>query len=133
MNKILPLSILISVLAIGGMVFLLRGGRAVSPAVSTGTQTNVAMVDGKQVIQISAKGGYAPRNTLAKANTPTVLHVQTNGTYDCSSALTVPAVGFRKNLPASGTTVIEIPSQPAGAKLRGVCSMGMYSFVVNFE
>ncbi|MBP7134286.1 cupredoxin domain-containing protein [Patescibacteria group bacterium] len=133
MNKMIALSILLTVFAIGGMVFLLRGNENASPVVSTGTQTNVAMVDGKQVIQINAKGGYVPRNTIAKANTPTVLNVQTNGTFDCSSALTVPAVGFRKNLPASGVTPIEIPPQQPGTTIKGVCAMGMYSFAVNFN
>ncbi len=111
---------------------LLRNGGTESP-VTTRNQTNVAVVDGKQVIQINAKGGYAPRVTVAKANIPTVIHVQTNGTFDCSSALTVPAVGFRKMLPSSGVTPIEIPPQQAGATIKGVCSMGMYSFAVNFN
>ncbi len=133
MNKMIALSILLTIFAIGGIVFMLRGIENGSPVVSTGTQTNVAMVEGKQVIQIDAKGGYAPRNTIAKANTPTVLNVQTNGTFDCSSALTVPAVGFRKNLPASGVTPIEIPPQQPGTTIKGVCSMGMYSFAVNFK
>ena len=95
--------------------------------------TNVSVVDGKQVIQINAKGGYAPRVTTAKANMPTVINVQTNGTYDCSSALTVAAVGFRKSLPASGVTPIEVPPQQPGATVKGVCAMGMYNFAVNFN
>jgi hypothetical protein len=31
-----------------------------------------------------------------------------------------------------GETLIDVPAQPAGTKMRGVCSMGMYSFTVNF-
>jgi plastocyanin domain-containing protein len=133
MNKIVIGSVIFTVLAIGGMMFLLRSSGSELPTVSTGTQTNAAIVEGKQVIQINAKGGYAPRNTIAQANTPTVLNVQTNGTFDCSSALTVPAVGFRKNLPASGVTSIEIPPQEPGATIKGVCAMGMYSFTVSFN
>ena len=91
------------------------------------------MVDGKQVVQIMAKGGYAPRTTVAKANTPTVLNVQTNGTYDCSSSLSVPAVGFRQALPATGMTTVEIPPQQPGTTIRGLCAMGMYNFAVNFN
>ena len=124
-------SIIVTVLAISGIVWLLRGNE-------TGTtdaklQTNVTIVDGKQVIQIRAKGGYAPRNTIAKANIPTIINVVTNGTYDCSAALNVPKVRFRQSLPASGATPIELPPQQPGATVRGVCAMGMYAFTVNFE
>jgi plastocyanin domain-containing protein len=132
MNKIIIACIAFTVVAVGGIIMLLNGNE--TPAVATPNgQTNVAVVDGKQVIQINAKGGYAPRVTVAKANTPTIINVQTNGTFDCSSALTVPAVGFRKNLPASGVTPIEIPPQQPGATVKGVCSMGMYNFAVNFN
>ena len=123
---------MLTVVAIGGIAVLLRNDGTEAP-VAVGNQTNVAITGGKQVIQINAKGGYAPRVTVAKANMPTVINVQTNGTFDCSSALTVPAVGFRKNLPASGVTQIEIPPQQPGATIKGVCSMGMYNFAVNFN
>lgn len=132
MNKVITISLLFTVLAIGGMGILLRNGGTETP-IATGGQTNVTVVDGKQIIQINAKGGYAPQVTTAKANMPTVINVQTNGTFDCSSALTVPAVGFRKNLPATGVTPIEIPPQQPGALIKGVCSMGMYHFAVNFN
>lgn len=132
MNKVIIGSLVVMVLAVGGIFVLLRSG---SSDISTNTngQANVSVVDGKQVIQIHAKGGYAPRVTVAKANMPTVINVQTNGTFDCSSALTVPAVGFRKNLPATGVTPIEIPPQQPGTTIKGVCSMGMYNFAVNFN
>lgn len=132
MNKVIVGSIVLTVVAVGGIVMLLRGN-GTSSSGSTNGSTNVSIVDGKQVVQINAKGGYAPRVTVAKANIPTVINVQTNGTYDCSSALTVPAVGFRKSLPASGVTPIEIPPQQPGTTVKGVCAMGMYNFAVNFN
>lgn len=118
-------------LAVGGIFRLLNDTTTQTPPSDTGV-TNVSVVDGKQVIRISAKGGYAPRNTVAKANMPTVIDVSTNGTYDCSSALSVPAIGFRKSLPASGMTRIDIPPQQPGAVVKGICAMGMYNFSVNF-
>lgn len=130
MNKVIIGSLVVMILAIGGIFMLLRGGN--TPVDAPG-QTNVSVLDGKQVIEIRAKGGYAPRVTTAKANMPTVINVQTNGTFDCSSALTVPAVGFRAMLPSSGITPIEIPPQQPGATIKGVCSMGMYNFAVNFN
>lgn len=132
MNKVIIGSLVVMILAIGGIFMLLRGGGSNAPTSSTG-QTNVAVIDGKQVIEIKAKGGYAPRVTVAKANMPTVINVQTNGTFDCSSALTVPAIGFRTMLSSSGVTPIEIPPQQPGTTIKGVCSMGMYSFAVNFN
>lgn len=132
MNKVLIGSIVVMVLAVSGIFFLLRGDRSTSPIDLSG-QTNVSIVEGKQVIEINAKGGYAPRVTFAKANTPTVINVQTNGTFDCSSALTIPAIGYRTMLPSSGKTPIEIPPQQPGTTIKGVCSMGMYNFAVNFN
>jgi plastocyanin domain-containing protein len=132
MNKVIIGSLVVMILAIGGIFMLLRGGGSNAPTSSTG-QTNLAVIDGKQVIEIKAKGGYAPRVTVAKANMPTVINVQTNGTFDCSSALTVPAIGFRTMLPSSGVTPIEIPPQQPGTTIKGICSMGMYNFAVNFN
>lgn len=131
-NNIIIGSVVVMVLAIGGIFSLLRRNTSVTP-VNSGQQTNVSIVDGKQVIALRAKGGYAPRVTVARANMPTVINMETNGTFDCSSALVIPAVGFRQNLPASGTTPIDIPPQPPGTTIKGVCSMGMYSFSVRFE
>lgn len=132
MNKVLISSLIVTVLAIGGIFILLRGNPS-KTSTHTNEQTNVSVINGKQIVQIKAKGGYAPRVTTASANIPTLINIQTNGTFDCSSALTVPAVGFRKNLPTTGVTQIEVPPQQPGATIKGVCSMGMYSFTVNFE
>lgn len=115
-----------SVVVIGAALVFSLGG-------SSGASTeNVSIVDGKQVITITAKGGYLPRNTTAKAGVPSVLKMDTNGTYDCSIALSIPSIGYRNNLPPQGETLIDVPAQPAGTKMRGICSMGMYSFTVNF-
>lgn len=103
------------------------------PQPSSQESSSPVVLDGKQVIEIKAKGGYSPRSTMAKANMPTVLKVKTMGTFDCSSALTIPSIGYQKYLPASGETLIEIPPQEAGSTLQGVCAMGMYNFAVNFR
>lgn len=89
--------------------------------------------DGSQVVEITAKGGYSPRIILAQAGIPTTIKVTTKGTFDCSSALTIPSIGYRTNLPPSGVTEIEVPPQSAGTSLKGVCQMGMYSFAINFN
>jgi plastocyanin domain-containing protein len=133
MNKVLIGSLVLIVLAVGGIFFLLSTPGASAPGTAAGSQANVTQADGKQVIQIVAKGGYLPRTTLAKANMLTTLNMVTNGTFDCSSALSIPSLGFRKSLPASGITPIEIPPQPAGTIVKGVCAMGMYNFAISFN
>lgn len=100
---------------------------------STNEIANTAiMTEGKQVIDIRAKGGYSPRTTTATANIPTVINIQTSATFDCSASLTIPAIGYTKHLPPSGITTIEIPAEQATGTVRGVCSMGMYSFSITF-
>lgn len=94
---------------------------------------NVKTDNGQQIIEVTAKGGYSPRLTTAKANTPTILRVKTNSTFDCSSSLRIPSLGYSKNLPPTGTTDIELPAQEAGSTLKALCSMGMYNFSVQFK
>jgi plastocyanin domain-containing protein len=132
MKKIFIISILFTVASLAGIIMLLNNNGKSTAVVSNG-QANVTVVGGKQVIQIDAKGGYAPRNTVAKANMPTTLNLKTNGTFDCSSGVSIPSLGFRTSLPPSGVTPVEIPPQPAGTVLKGTCSMGMYNFAVNFN
>lgn len=98
-----------------------------------GDGKNVFEENGKQVIEISARGGYAPRLSVAKANVPTIIRMKTSGTFDCSSALSIPSLGIRMSLPSSGTKDIEVPPQQAGGTLLGTCAMGMYNFQVQFQ
>lgn len=126
-NLPLILSVLAAVVIIGGAVALSSGSGGRAEAVQ-----NVRMEGGKQVIEIEAKGGYSPKLTTAKAGVPTILRVRTSGTYDCSAAVTIPRIGFRKNLEATGVTEVEVPAHIAQGTLDGTCSMGMYNFSVRF-
>jgi len=129
--KIIFISILAVAVLIGGFILLFKNND-----VKNGNQeftNNVSIVDGSQTIMINAKGGYFPRITNAKANMPTVIKMNTQGTFDCSSALVIPSLGYRNNLPPSGETIIEVPPQNSGTKLDGLCSMGMYGFTINFN
>jgi plastocyanin domain-containing protein len=94
---------------------------------------NVVLNGDSQIINIAAKGGYSPRNTTAKANTATTLKIQTNGTFDCSSSLIIPTLKYRKSLPPTGETTVEIPPQKSSTSIRGLCSMGMFNFTLNFN
>ena len=121
------ISIIVAGALIGGaFIFATR-----SPQVAS--VDNVSVENGKQIIEITAKGHYAPTLTEASANMPTTLRIETNGTFDCTSILRVPSIGYQKNLPPTGATDIELPPQKPGAVVQGVCAMGMYSFKVAFQ
>ena len=128
--KLTVASIILALIFIGGAIIFARNGAKTDTAVS---KNNVSVADGKQIIEIDAKGGYSPSVTVAKANIPTVIKVKTKGTFDCSSALVIQSIGYRANLPPSGETLIEVPPQEAGSTLRGMCAMGMYNFSVKFN
>ncbi len=102
------------------------------PVAGTEANNNVTTQDGKQVIVLTAKGGYTPRRSTAKAGVPTVLRVDTNGTFDCSIAIRIPELKLGKNLPPTGKTDIDLGSPKAGL-LTGTCSMGMYPFEIDFQ
>ena len=131
MNKPLFVSVAVSGLLIGGALWLVslqpREGEA-DVAVPT-----ALMIDGVQVIDISAKGGYAPRKVIAKAGVPTLMRVKTSGTFDCSASLVIPNLSYQKFLPPSGIEEIVLSAEQAQGTLQGLCSMGMYNFQIIFE
>lgn len=87
---------------------------------------------GAQVIEIFAKNGYTPTTIQAKADTPTILRIQTENTYDCSAALIIPDLNYEKFLQPTATSDVQILPQKAGTEILGSCSMGMYGFKINF-
>ena len=97
------------------------------------TSTAATVVDGKQIIDITAKGGYSPRVVTAKAGIPTVLRVTTNGTFDCSASVVIPKLSYQKFLQPSATEDIAISAEQAQGTLQGLCSMGMYNFQIKFK
>jgi plastocyanin domain-containing protein len=121
------ISIILAAIFIGG-VFMLKGGDSAKVA----NADNVTIVDGVQIIEIRAKGGFHPRQSTAKAGIPTVLRFDTNGTFDCSSVVRVPSMDISQNLPQSGTTDIDLGTQEVST-LQGTCGMGMYPFEVEFK
>lgn len=119
----------LSVLIIGLVIFLIVNPPAVADSKASKAE---AQTDGKQLISITAKAGFKPNAFTAEGNKSTTLRVTTKNTFDCSSSITIPSLGISKTLPMTGVTDIELPAQAAGTKLLGTCSMGMYSFTINF-
>lgn len=133
MNKTSIFIFIGAVLIIGFIVLSSKGSTPKVYTYETPQSINLKTENDKQIIEIKAKGGYSPAVTTAKAGIPIILRIQTNGTYDCSSALRIPDINYSKNLPATGTTDIEVPAQTAGTTLSASCSMGMYHFSVQFH
>ena len=126
--KFTHIASIFAVVLILGAFFIISRDNSGNP----GSANNVTIVNGKQVIDLRARGGYSPRQSTAKAGIPTILKVNTSGTFDCSSAIRIPSMNISRNLPPSGSTEIDLGSPQVGS-LQGTCGMGMYFFEINFE
>ncbi len=93
---------------------------------------NVSIVDGVQIIEIRAKGGYSPRQSVAKAGMPTIIRFDSKGTFDCSASVRIQSLRISKSLDFSGSTDIDIGTPKTGV-MKGNCSMGMYPFEIDFQ
>ncbi|HEY4500525.1 MAG TPA: cupredoxin domain-containing protein [Candidatus Paceibacterota bacterium] len=124
------------ILIVGAFVFSESGGGSDwengGGSLENANANNVSVVDGKQIIEIRAKGGYQPRVSTARAGLPTILRFNTAGTFDCSSSVRIPNLGISKILPQSGATDIDLGNPTLGT-LVGSCGMGMYPFEIEFE
>ena len=123
------ISIIVASVLIGGAFVLSKEG---PESGSEALRNNVTVVDGKQIIEITAKGGYQPRKSVVKAGIPTILRINTMGTFDCSSSVRIPSMNISQNLPPSGVTDIDLKTLSAGV-LNGTCSMGMYPFEIEVK
>jgi plastocyanin domain-containing protein len=123
-------SIILAGLVIAGAIVYAGGGFSKSD--NNVPENNVTLQDGKQFVEIRARGGYLPRVSTAKAGLPTVLRIDTNGTYDCSASIRIPSLNVLKTLPPTGTTDIELGTSTPGI-LQGMCGMGMYPFEIDFQ
>jgi plastocyanin domain-containing protein len=122
---------IIAIIATSSLVLLII--LSLSFSVPTDPVENSQIKDGIQFITIDAKGGYSPRLSNAKAGIPTQLIVKTNNTYDCSLSLVIRSIGYENFLPQTGETIIDLGTPKADEPLVGLCSMGMYSFKIEFE
>ena len=121
---------ILAILLIGGSFVLTRDGP--SSETDTAPENNVSMVDGVQIVEIRAKGGYSPRKSVAQAGVPTIVRFITNGTFDCSSAVRIPSLDIGTNLPPSGSKDVTLGIVEVSV-LEGTCAMGMYSFEIEFQ
>lgn len=136
MKKIITL-IVSGVVIVGAIIFFVASGRGDSITQGNGADVGsaeaVTTENGVQYINITAKGGYTPRTVTAKAGTKTIIRMRSAGAFDCSSTVVIPSIGFQKSLQPNEVAEIAIPIEKTQGKLQGLCGMGMYNFVVNFQ
>ena len=105
-----------------------------APAPNTALSANAIPSNAGNIVRIDVhNSGYAPDNLVLPANQAVELHLVTENTQSCSRAFVIPALQLQQLLPETGETVLEIPAQPAGRKLDFMCSMGMYTGVMQFR
>lgn len=131
MNKPIFISFAIAAIFIGWAFWVTSAPSAADTGAVTAPTATI--VDGKQIIDITAKGGYSPRVVVAKAGVPTILRMTTSGTFDCSASVVIPKLSYQKFLQSSGTTDIAISAEQAQGTLQGLCAMGMYNFQIKFQ
>jgi plastocyanin domain-containing protein len=130
MDKHTVIALVITAVLIGGALMFSVGSSSDKGSTGVGSAT---IVDGKQIIEINAKGGYSPRVVDAKAGIPTVIKMKTAGTFDCSASVVIPELSYQKFLDSTGTEEIEVPAEKAQGTMQGLCSMGMYNFEIRFQ
>ena len=129
--KSIHFAFVVGLLIIIGAVFFIST-KNTAPGDAPQNANNVYLEEGKQIIEIDAKGGYLPRKSIAKAGIPTIIRFNTQATFDCSSSVRIPSLDVSKILPQTGSTDIDIGTQGVGP-LEGSCGMGMYPFEVIFQ
>lgn len=141
-TKLSVIAVVAVALLIGGVLLLggnnnaggaIGAGVAGTPSAPVASVGTAVVEDGVQYVDITARGGYTPEVTKAQAGVPTVIRMKTENSYDCSTALVIPDIGFQKFLSPTGVEEIDIPLENTEGVLKGMCSMAMYHFSVEFE
>jgi len=131
-NIILMVSITVAVLLI--MFALSSGKNTQQPEVKGDTTPSVTQEGDTQVINVvSTSGGYYPQNIVAKANTKTVLRMESKNSYGCERSFRIPKLNITDILPQQGITEFDLGTPSSGENILGTCSMGMYTFTIKFE
>lgn len=83
------------------------------------------LAGGVQMIEIEVRGGYRPAAVRARAGVPLRIVFRREDEDACSERVVFSAPRLDRHLALSGTTIIELPAQPAG-EVRFTCGMGRY-------
>jgi uncharacterized protein len=109
---------------------LLQGTTAVqastAPAAAPAASSNVAIINVEN-------HGYNPNRLLLPANQEIQLHLVTKDVASCSRAFVIPDLVIQELLPDTGEVVVTLPPQKAGTTMQFMCSMGMYTGIMQFQ
>ena len=129
---LIVLSILISISIV--VLVSLSKGSDTKEVKSESITSNVEIEDGVQIVNVtSTGGGYFPREIYAKANIETVLKMNSENSYGCERSFRIPSLKINQILPTEGVTEIPLGIPKKGQEIFGSCSMGMYTFTINFN
>lgn len=134
MNKNVLISIVISfVIILFTMYALLSNSNNITSNTDTTSAQNIFVKDGIQYVTIKAGGGYNPKISNIKSGIPTKLVMKTINAYDCSTSLSIPSLGIRKMLQATGDEIFDLGIPESGKDINGTCIMGMYGFKIKVD
>ncbi|MBI2778119.1 MAG: cupredoxin domain-containing protein [Chloroflexi bacterium] len=80
---------------------------------------------GRQVVEITVRGGYRPHVIRARAGVPLRIVFQRDDDDACSERVVFSAPRLDRRLAPAGMTTVDLPAQPAG-EIRFTCGMGRY-------
>lgn len=82
--------------------------------------------DGRQQrVEVTVSGGYRPASIVARAGVPLRIVFRRDDHDACTERVVFSAPRLDRRLVASGTTMVDLPAQPAG-QIRFTCGMGRY-------
>lgn len=103
------------------------GGGTASPGGGDVANASAAVQEAR--IDVTT-GAFVPSRIVVRPGVPTRLTLVTNGTRGCIRAFVIPSLGVERMLPATGSEVVDLPPAEAGSTIPFMCSMGMYTGVI---
>jgi plastocyanin domain-containing protein len=87
-------------------------------------KTTAQVVQGKQVLHVTVKGGYSPDTLVVKRGRPVRIEFNRQETSGCSDTVVFGDFGISRPLPAFETTAVEFTPEKAG-QFSFTCGMNM--------
>lgn len=81
--------------------------------------------DGRQVVEVTIRGGYFPARIVARPGVPIRIAFRREDDDRCTERVVFSAPRLERHLASAGTTIVDLPAQPAG-EVRFTCGMGRY-------
>lgn len=79
---------------------------------------------------VFGENGYSPNSFAVKAGSRVTLHLKNEGGSGCVQAFTIPALNIQKVVPLKGSDVVTFTAPEKAGKISFMCSMGMYSGII---